>query len=60
MLTKFAEIAERIKDQIALGAEPKDCKTANDLIEVLQRWTSINCPIAQPPEPIEITEPTEK
>lgn len=61
MLTKFAELAEKIKDQIASGAEAKDCKTAGDLIEVLQKWTSTNCPIAQEPEPFaEVTRPAEK
>ena len=58
MLTKFAELAEKIKEEITLDVDRKDCKAAGDLLEILSNWYSKNCPIIQPVEII--TDPVEK
>lgn len=51
MATKFAKLAKDVQDTLAVTVvEPGDCETAGKLIEALQAWTAVNCPIAQPPE----------
>lgn len=59
MAKTFDKLAKEVQDTLAVTVvAPGDCETANKLIEALQAWTAINCPIAQPPEVV--TVPTEK
>lgn len=49
MVKTFGKKAKEIQAMLAVTVpSPTDCQTAADLIEALQAWSAINCPIARP------------